>query len=289
MTDRIQIIPHIDSDDPKIIEELTGNQKRAIIRCPKLIDFGSNMIYKAIKAGGLKNGIIEEYDNTFDKINVTVKTFNDYFKRCKNPQQRILLKRQITSNSTKCLIKGKDKKGKYIIFTSPVIFVSAKGYENDKTGKNNYFQFLFLKDIFRTIVENESKENFHYSYCKIPYAYYPSITNVYGARFLRGEQPLYRLIIFALSKKPRNRDKIFINQKELDTNILPEYLDKNSYLKGRYKREDLYKDLIALNLQLHDVLPDKKIIEALEYDKKNEKMIVHFNKEYSTYPLNKKK
>jgi hypothetical protein len=272
----IQIIPYIDSKNPKIVEELIGNQKRAIVSCPKVIDYSTCILSKVIK----EDGIIRDYNDLYYGIRIIKKTSDEYYQKCYDNHLKKLLKRQIMSNSAKCLVKGQDKNGKYIRLASPLILLSETNYneEND----NTFFDFLLLKDIFKFIVENENKGNFHYKYSKIPYGFYPHITNVFGGKTLATVQPLYRLIIFSLSEKHPNRNEIFINQKDLDTNILPEYLDQNSYIRGKYKREELYEDLIALNLQLHDVSEDKKIIKALEYDKKRKQMIIHFNEEYFT-------
>jgi hypothetical protein len=119
----INSTPIVDSKNPKYIEEITGNMLRVLKAYPAGNDFCLNMIAKAKQME--KKGItaIFDYTENYYCIELSEKTFYDYFKRCGDNNIRRNLIRQLINplSSGIVMILGKIKKGTYCTSMSTLI------------------------------------------------------------------------------------------------------------------------------------------------------------------------
>jgi hypothetical protein len=227
---QIDSIPIVNSKNPKFIEEITGNKLRVLKDYPAGNDFCLNMIARAKrfeKKSG--NAVIVDYSEDYYKLTVSEKVFVNYFSECGNNDIRHNLLVQLEKDLSTGIVKiyGKDNKGKYIVTKAPFKINEVKKHFSDNSVS---IQILLLKDVYGSLIDDSSLKNGGEGYIKIPCHLFPLCTQTEKGRF-QSFNPIYKLQVFGLTKNTHKRDKIEVPHEEFLRYVVPEYIDRDGYLK----------------------------------------------------------
>jgi hypothetical protein len=274
---QIDSIPIVDSENPKYIEEITGNQLRVLKDYPAGYDFCLNIIDLAKKAEKkTKKIIITEYSQDYYKIDVTGAKFSQYFAECGNNDIRHNLSVQLRKDFTHGIvtISGEDKRGKYIATKVPFRINEVKQYIADDSV---YIQLLLLKDVFGSLIEGRCLKNGGEGFVKMPAVLFPACTktNKYN---MSSYNPIYRLQTYGLSKNTNKQKWILVSRRDFLTKVAPEYIDKNdrsAWLKDMTIK-DFHKSLRSQSLSLIDRFPNETLIQNFHLGYHNEPTVIYF-------------
>jgi hypothetical protein len=227
---QIDSIPIVDSKNLKYIEEIAGNQLRVLKDYPVGNDFCLNMIDRAKKVEKKSGQVtIVDYSDDYYKVNVSEKVFANYFAKCGNNDIRHNLLVQLRKDLSTGIVKiyGEDNKGRYIVTKAPFKINEIKRHFADNSV---CIQILLLKDIYGSLINDNSLKNGGEGYVRIPSHLFPLCTQTEKGS-LQSFNPIYKLQIFGLTKNTHKRDKIETPHEEFLRYIVPEYIDRDGYLK----------------------------------------------------------
>jgi hypothetical protein len=238
----LPIIPFVDSNKTKHIEEIAGNHLRLLKYYPVGFDFCINLLDIA------KRSKISLSDTRyFYEIDIPCSFADEFFAKVNGRTLRQSLMRQLVHDMTNSLIKVK-KSGKSsgIISTAP-FRIMAKIISDDD-GQPCYNIFL-SKYLFKEMIECEKYPKRADGYITIPPNLFPLITQAGGG--LSSFNPFYRIQIFGLLKKSSNSDDLYFYGKEVDElreHIYGEYLFGKSR-KLFFKNKEFNEKKLLYELQ----------------------------------------
>jgi hypothetical protein len=228
----INSIPIVDSNNPKYIEEIAGNQLRVLKAYPAGNDFCLNMIAKAKKEENEKQIlVIEDYNENYYRMSLTEETFFDYFRRCGGRDVRHSLIKQLINPFSNgiVMIRGKNKKGSYLTVGLPPFRIYFKEY--DDINMPTDIKVELLKNVYESLVEGECFRGGD-GYDQIP-AYLYALCTQTDKGNLQSYNPIYKAQIFGIRKNTNKKDIILLDREEVLRNIAPEYLFGDGRFKNR--------------------------------------------------------
>ncbi|MDR0919411.1 MAG: hypothetical protein LBM93_09240 [Oscillospiraceae bacterium] len=262
----IEVMPIIDSENPKHIKEKIGNQLRLLRYYPLAFDFCCNMIHyakqEAIEQKKDISVAIRDYSEDYYRSMFTSEIIANYLQPSPTPQKR-RLKQQLKHELTNCYIIVENKV--QLLKTPAFIFQSL--YLKELKIYIHYI--LFLKEIFKNLVEGSSKNAYNGDgYVRVPANFYPLCTTT-DLGIFNTYNPLYKLQLFGLSENTYRNKQITMKQSKLFRKIVPEYLDNKNNLKKSKKQvqETFTNQLKSLSstLKTEWIVKDCQIHEYNKY------------------------
>ena len=224
----IKGFPVVDSNNPKHIENILGNELRVLKYYAPSFDFIANIISAAHRTGCIGK-YIKDVDENYYKINVSEILWTSYFDQCGDFTIRQSIKRQVLKDLQTGFVllpayhnihgRGMEKRAPFRIM--------AEQYYSDGT---RYRELFFSKAVFGSLVTGECYKNGKDGYINIPSNFYPAITGT-DKGILQSYNPIYKLHIKGIMKNTHNNPSVLIPRDELLEAIVPEYLDDHKYLK----------------------------------------------------------
>lgn len=241
----IKALPIIDSINEKHIEEIAGNELRALKRYPVAYDLIVNLIHKAHKAGAVHSWLKDSNDYYVGTIRES--TWQDYFKGCGSFDVRQSLARQVLHDlqSGFILIHGRDKKkGEFIEYRRPFFITAFRQYKNGEKERDLYFS----KAVFQSLVTGECFKNGGDGFIEIPAGLYPKATHSELSYQIEHEgeiktvnlgshNPIYKINVYGLMKNTHKKDRIIIKRDDFIENVIPEYAKKDKIFDTYYLKK----------------------------------------------------
>jgi len=270
----IKALPIIDSRNERHIEEIAGNELKALKRYPVTYDLIVNIINAMHKTGQIEK-YIQPAGRDYYSMTISEKTWRKYFYNCGNNSIRQSLARQVLHELQTgfIILCGKDKKrGHYIESRKPFMITAIRQYENGEKERDLHFSKL----IFQSLVTGSCFKNGGEGFIEIPAELYPRLTNVNTGE-IQSFNPIYKINIYGLLKNTHSRKSITVNKESFIENIIPEYASRikgSSEFKLKMSEAAIHKSLITSIKKSNEVFQNERVISNFYIG--NKEVSLHF-------------
>jgi hypothetical protein len=268
----IKALPLAITTNTELNDSINGNNLRVLKTYAPAYDFITNIINNALETGKVGEYIKDAGEHYYEII-IKEQKWKDYFKHCGNKTIRQNLARQVLRELQTgwILLKGQDKRGRYVEERAPFRIMAKKYYEDGTA----YREILMSKDVFEGLITGQCHKNGNDGFIEIPSYFYANITKTDKGN-LQSYNSIYKLNIVGLMKNTHKKSEIHISREKFLEAIVPEYLDKDKNLKVNAR--GLHDSLVRPTKQICENIPEGMLVKNFFLGNKGDTSTIYFRR-----------